>query len=357
MTQQTAQRLSERTVQADMPIISALKRMDEKSVKMLFVFDSGKFASILTIGDIQRGIIRNNDLNSPIRNILDTDKVFARTGEDISVIKSKMLSLRAECMPIIGENGEIDDVVFWEDIFQNAPKEDKEKVSIPVVIMAGGLGTRLKPLTNIIPKPMIPVGEKTILELIMDRFIEIGSDRFFLSCGYKHDILEYYLKHLDTGYNIEMFKEEKPLGTIGSLSLLKGKIDTPFFVSNCDILINQDYREVYKYHVENGNDITIVTAAMSHHIPYGVVETGENGVLERLKEKPDMTYMINTGVYILEPHLIDKIPHNTFFHITDLMERTMSDGGRIGCFPVSEKSWTDIGDWNEYLKIISRKSL
>jgi len=123
-------------------------------------------------------------------------------------------------------------------------------------------------------------------------------------------------------------------------------------VSNCDIIVDQDYRDVYDYHRNNKNDITIVTAIKSFHIPYGVIETGENGLMKGISEKPDMSYMINTGVYILEPQLINEIPENTFYHITDLIEKVRKNGGRVGCFPVSEKSWTDIGDWNEYLKII-----
>ena len=218
--------------------------------------------------------------------------------------------------------------------------------------MAGGKGTRLKPLTNVIPKPLIPIGDKTILEQIMDQFEEIGCSKFYMSVNYKYEILRFYLEKLEHHYDIEFFKEDKPLGTIGSVALLKDKISTPFFVSNCDILIDQDYRDVYDYHCENENDITIVTAVKSYRIPYGVIETGDNGVMRGLTEKPELTYRINTGVYILNSELIHEIPENQFFHITDLMDKVRGRGGRIGCFPVSEKSWTDIGEWDEYLKLI-----
>lgn len=234
-----------------------------------------------------------------------------------------------------------------------AKKEERlDKIDVPVVIMAGGLGTRLKPITNVIPKPLIPINEKTILETIIDQFEKIGCSKYYLSVNYKSEIIEYYLAHLDKNHDITFLKEDKPLGTIGSVSLLKGKIDKPFFVSNCDIIVDQDYRDVFDYHLNNKNDITIVTAIKSFHIPYGVIETGENGLMKGISEKPDMSYMINTGVYILEPQLINEIPENTFYHITDLIEKVRKNGGRVGCFPVSEKSWTDIGDWNEYLKII-----
>jgi NDP-sugar pyrophosphorylase family protein len=204
----------------------------------------------------------------------------------------------------------------------------------------------------VIPKPLIPIGEKTILQEIMDQFESIGCKKFYMSVNYKYDMIEFYLKQLDKTYDISFFREEKPLGTNGSVSLLKDKITTPFFVSNCDILIDQDYRDVYEYHKENSNDLTIVTAVKSHRIPYGVITTGENGIMEGLSEKPEKTYMINTGVYILNPELINEIPENEFFHITHLMDKIRVRGGRVGCFPVSEKSWTDIGEWPEYLKLI-----
>ena len=186
----------------------------------------------------------------------------------------------------------------------------------------------------------------------MDQFETIGCSKFYMSVNYKYEILRFYLEKLEHHYDIEFFKEDKPLGTIGSVALLKDKISTPFFVSNCDILIDQDYRDVYDYHRENKNDITIVTAVKSHRIPYGVIETGNNGVMRGLTEKPELTYRINTGVYILHRELIYESPENQFFHITDLMDKVREKGGRIGCFPVTEKSWTDIGEWDEYLKLI-----
>ena len=218
--------------------------------------------------------------------------------------------------------------------------------------MAGGKGTRLKPITNVIPKPLVPIGEKTILEVIMDQFEAIGCQKFYMSVNYKSDMLRFYLDQLEHKYDIDFFEEEKPLGTIGSVALLKGTIKTPFFVSNCDIVIDQDMRDVFDYHCHNNNDLTIVTAVKSFQIPYGVIETGENGLMTALKEKPELTYMINTGVYILNSECIDEIPQGEFFHITQLIEKIKARGGRVGCFPVSEHAWKDIGEWSEYLKMI-----
>lgn len=347
------EKIKDRAIQSSMTVLQSLKKMDEAKVKMLLVFEKEQFLSILTIGDIQRAIIKQVNLNDCVLSILDTNKSFASLNESKNVIREKMLRLRAECMPVVDDEGNLVDVYFWSDFFKFTEDEQREKIDLPVVIMAGGKGTRLKPITNVIPKPLIPVGDKTILEVIMDQFEGIGCKKFYMSVNYKADMMEYYLSQLEHKYDIEFFMEDKPLGTIGSVSLLKGKITTPFVVSNCDIVIDQDYRDVYDYHCENKNDITIVTAVKSIRIPYGVIETGENGLMTGLKEKPEQTYMINTGVYILNPELIDEIPEGEFFHITHLMEKVKARGGRVGCFPVSENAWRDMGEWPEYLKMIN----
>ncbi len=346
------EKIQDRIVSPQMSLIDAMKRMDALGVKILFVYEENIFLGLLTIGDIQRAIIRNVALNDVIGKILDKNKIYASTDDEESVIKEKMRRLRAECMPIIDGNGNLVDVWFWKEIFINEKAPERNPIDVPVVIMAGGKGTRLRPLTNVIPKPLVPIGQKTILEEIMDRFEGIGCKRFYMSVNYKSDMIKYYLSQLEHQYQIEFFQETRPLGTIGSVALLKEIIHTPFFVSNCDILIDQDYREVYDYHVANHNELTVITAVKSHQIPYGVVETGENGLMTALKEKPETTYMINTGVYVLNPELISDIPQGEFFHITDLMEVIRRRGGRIGCFPVSENAWRDVGEWNEYLKMI-----
>lgn len=336
-------------------LLSALKQMDEVGKKMLLVFDEDKFYSIVTIGVIQRAIIKHHDLNQTVgSNIKLSGKLYAHVNESKEDIKEKMLSIRAQFMPVLDDNGNLVELYSWDDFFPSLRIEDeREKIDLPVVIMAGGKGTRLKPITNVIPKPLIPVGDKTILEVIMDQFEGIGCMKFYMSLNYKADMMEYYLSQLDHKYDIEFFMEDKPLGTIGSVSLLKGKITTPFFVSNCDSINDQDYRDVYDYHIQNKNDLTIVTMVKSFKIPYGVIETGENGLMVALKEKPELNYQVNTGAYILNPECIEEIPEGEFFHITHLMEKIKARGGRVGCYPVSEGSWHDMGEWPEYLKMIN----
>lgn len=347
-------KIKNRIISSSTTIIQALTKMDMEMVKLLFVFENDNFLGILTIGDIQRAIIKNVDMNTMVLSILDKNKIYAKVTDGIEIVKKKMYELRAECMPLVDETNKLLDVYFWKEMFNDGKRERVDKIDAPVVIMAGGMGTRMKPITNIIPKPLIPVNEKTILETIIDQFKEIGCAKYYISVNYKSEMIEYYFATIDNKYDITFLKENKPLGTIGSVSLLKGKIDKPFFVSNCDIIVDQDYRDVYDYHINNKNDITVVTAIKSFHIPYGVIETGDNGLMKSISEKPDVSYMINTGVYIIEPQLIDAIPENTFYHITDLIEKVRKNGGRVGCFPVSEKSWTDIGDWNEYMKIVGK---
>ena len=347
-----ADKIKNLIIQSDTTILDAMKCMDKTKKKLLFVFEGEKFISILTIGDIQRAIIAGKTLNETVLNIPSGNKVYATPEESIESIRQKMAKLRTDYMPVINYQGVLVDVILWKDIVQSEKEPVREQIDLPVVIMAGGLGTRLRPITNVIPKPLIPLGDKTILESIMDQFLSIGCHKFYISVNYKFDMLKYYMDQLPNKYDVEYIKEDKPLGTIGSVSLLKGTIDRPFFVSNCDALINQDYRDVYEYHVKNRNDLTIVTALKSYYIPYGVIETTEGGVLTAIQEKPEMAYQINTGVYIMNPQMIDEIPQNEFYHITHLMDKVHKNGGRIGCFPVSDGSWIDIGEWDKYLKLI-----
>jgi dTDP-glucose pyrophosphorylase len=338
------------TINRDTTISSAMKHMDTAPSKLLIVVADDKYLGLLSIGDIQRAIIKNHKLNEKVSAIMRNDYIIAHPGHNLDDIKKLMLKIRAEFMPVVDENKNLVDVYFWEDLFGETKKEPLFHFNLPVVIMAGGFGTRLKPLTNVLPKPLIPINDKTFIEEIFERFNDHGCDSFYVSVNYKAELIEYYLSKQNLPYNIQYFKEDKPMGTAGSLSLLKGHIKETLFVSNCDILIDQDYSEVLKYHRENKNEITVVAALKHYPIPYGTIETGENGKLLALTEKPEISFKINTGIYILEPHLLNEIPKNVMFHMTQLIENVNKRNGRIGVFPVSEKSWKDIGEWQEYLK-------
>jgi NDP-sugar pyrophosphorylase family protein len=254
-------------------------------------------------------------------------------------------------MPLIDSNGYLKDVLYWEDLIGTEYEVPIKSINLPVVIMAGGIGTRLKPLTNVIPKPLIPLGEKTMIEIIIDSYAKYNCKDFYISVNYKADILKFYLDSvIDKSISIHYFQEDMPLGTAGSLTLIKDKINTTFFVSNCDIIIKNDYEEILKYHRENNNELTIVAAVKDFSIPYGTIELSNNGLLKSMTEKPSFHFLINSGMYILEPHLLKEIPTNEFYHITYLIDRLLKEDRRVGVFPVSEKSWIDIGDWKEYMK-------
>lgn len=348
-----SQKIQEILISPKISLVEGLKKMDAIRRKLLIVHDGTKYIGLLSIGDIQRAIIRDTDINSPVFPLIRKDNIIATPETPIVEIKKLMFTIRIEFMPVVTNENELLNIYFWEDLFGKNEKIPVKQFNFPVVIMAGGIGTRLKPLTNILPKPLIPIGEKTIIEQIMDKFCETGCNTFYLSVNYKAEMIKYYFSTLPKNtYHISYLQEEKPLGTAGSLHLLKGKIDTTFFVTNCDILIDQDISDIYDYHKASKNEITIVCALKSFSIPYGILETSDNGLLQSITEKPELTFKINTGFYILEPHLLDEIPENEFYHITTLIDKLMKKNRKVGVFPVSEKSWKDIGDWSEYQKLI-----
>ena len=334
-------------------IIQALKRMDEQHVKLLLVMDGQKYHSLLSIGDIQRAIIASVDLDEPVHKILRSEVKVATTHESRESIIAHMKERRNDFMPIIDTENNVVDIVFWEDISERKEHRIKSPFNLPVVIMAGGQGSRLRPLTNVLPKPLIPIGEQTMMEDIMDRFVECGCHDFYISVNYKADFIRRYVDNLEKPqYHVAYFQEDKPLGTAGSLHLLKDSIKSTFFVSNCDIIIDEDYSRILNFHRQNNNEITVVAALKNYSIPYGTLETGEGGQLISLHEKPELTYKINTGMYILEPTLIEEIPEDEFYHITFLIEKLVKEGRKVGVFPINEGSWTDIGNWDEYIKYI-----
>lgn len=336
-------------------ILVALKQMDSIDRKLLLVFDKDKFVNVLSLGDIQRAILKNLSLDTSIKKILRIKTRISKSSDSIDSITQQMEKYRIECMPVVDNKGDLVEVYFWEDIFSDKDKPQKRKFNLPVVIMAGGKGERLKPLTNVMPKPLMPIGEKTIVEEIINRFVNAGCDSFSISINYKAKMIKHYFEELDhKNYNINFLEEEKSLGTAGSLFLIKNKINSTFFVSNCDIIINEDYSEILNYHQSNNNELTIVSALKHFSIPYGTIKTQKEGILTELIEKPELTFQINSGMYILEPHLLEEIPNNKFFHITHLIENIKKRNGIVGVFPVTEKSWIDIGELNNYLKIIDK---
>ena len=377
-------------ISKDATMLQAMEQMDRVRHKLLMVMEGESFKGLLSIGAIQRAIVRGISPKTPICEILRKGIVVCKVGDSDEKIKAEMLKCRAEYMPIVesggvdecvsggvGFNAEVQngrerrvvDVVFWEDLFGEAmhTRATVGKYDLPVVVMAGGEGTRLRPLTNILPKPLLPIGKKTIIESIMDRFVEIGSRRFFISLNYMADTIERYLtEHNDGRYEFTFYREDCPMGSGGSLSLIRDKINEPFFVTNCDNILQQDLAEIVEVHRQNKNEMTVVAAVKSMKLPYGnlVVEGDDSRVghvehvggkqVVRVEEKPEFLFRVNTGVYVLEPQLLKDIPDNQYFPITDLMNTIIKRGGRVGCFPITDGSWCDIGNWEDYTKALGR---
>jgi len=332
-------------------ILSALKKMDQLGIKLLIVNDNGSFKSLLSIGDIQRAIVRGVKLQEKIGGILREKVTVCYEYQSEEDIRQSMIHHRAEFMPVLNEEKGISRIVFWNDIIQDRSIHEMSGIDLPVVIMAGGRGTRLKPLTNIIPKPLIPIGEKSIIEMIFDSFKKFGMREFHLIVNYKAAMIENYISEIeDRDYHVNIVKEDAEYGTGGSLSMLKGVIDRTFFMTNCDTLLDQDFSEVYNFHKENNNELTIIGALKHYDIPYGKLEFHNGGQLLEITEKPELTLTVNSGTYILEPHLLNEIPEKEFFHITELITKISKRNGNVGVFPVSEMSWLDIGEWKEFKK-------
>jgi NDP-sugar pyrophosphorylase family protein len=254
----------------------------------------------------------------------------------------------------VNEKGLLVDTLFLEAVLKNGDSRQKEKLDVPVIIMAGGRGTRMEPFTKILPKPLVPVNEKPIIEHIIERFINVGCNEFHLTVNYKSRILKAYFEELQPDYGLHFVEEQEPLGTAGSLRFLDKQFDQPFFVTNCDIIIKADYRSLYDFHRKFGYDITLVASAKEYVIPYGTCELNSEGHLSHINEKPQYDFLINTGLYILNPDVLKLIPKNKFYHITHLIEDAKEQGKKVGVFPIDDDAWIDVGQWAEYRQAVDR---
>lgn len=341
----------------NLSIKDAMKRMSETGQKSLFVV--GKDAELkgsLSDGDIRRALLKGSTLSSEIRSIYNRSPISVKEGFDTKNVKRTMLRTLIECIPVIDRSGKVIDILTWGDMFSDKQKAVKQKIDIDAVIMAGGKGTRLDPFTRILPKPLIPIGDKPILEIIMDKLAESGVKKFSITVNHKAKMIKSYFDEAGSKYPIEYIEENKPLGTAGSLRLLKG-LTSPFLVTNCDIIIDTDYGKILEYHRANKNDITIVASCKNFIIPYGVCEFGDGGVLTGMSEKPGYDLFVNTGMYVVDKKVLKIIPKGKYFDFTELIERSRERSMRIGVFPIGEDSWIDIGQWEEYHKAIEKMKI
>lgn len=338
-----------------MSVKDAMVKMDKNGEKVVFVVDEeNRLKGSVTDGDIRRWILASGSLHDKLLNLYNKSPRYMRVGCDIRKIKQLMLRDKIEWVPIIKNGGQIANVLVWEDVFAGQEKAAKKRINVPVVIMAGGVGSRLEPFTEILPKPLVPIQGKPIITIILNKFREYGVNEFFISLNYKSKIIKAYFEEIDIDCNINYLIEHKPLGTAGCLKMIAEKKSGPIVVTNCDIIIESDYSEIIEFHKRNGNNITIVGSHRHFVIPYGICGIGKNGILDEIREKPSYDYFVNTGMYVLDSKVLNLIPNGKIFHMTDLIKKSKELGGKIMVFPISEKSWIDVGQWDEYHRALKR---
>lgn len=335
-------------------IVHAMQLIDQNTHGIIYIVDdSCKLIGSLSDGDIRRWIIKTGDLNAPAGKLMNRNPKYifeADAGKSPDYLKKYKIS----SLPVLNIQKQIMDIVFSDNAGQILSVSSDALNGTPVIIMAGGKGTRLYPYTKILPKPLIPIGDVPILERIINRFHDCGANEFWLTVNYKKEMIRSYFNELPRNYKITYVEESKPLGTAGSIRLIQETFEQPVIVTNCDILIEADYEKVLKYHKESGNALTIVSSLKNTTIPYGVLHSTENGVVTSMEEKPQLSCFINTGMYILEPQYISMIPEDTFFHMTHLAEAMMAKGLQVGMYPISENSFLDMGEFEEMKKMEAR---
>lgn len=340
----------EMCIQEDCSILDAMQKLDKNARKILFVQDRGKLLAAVTDGDIRRWIIKGGDIQAKIKFVANYEPKYLQERQ-AHLASSFMKEYMIDALPIVDENHVIKEIIFQNDLVKKKVKFDKD---IPVVMMAGGLGTRLSPYTNILPKPLLPIGDYPIAEHIINRFCTYGCRRFYMIVNYKRNMIRAYFDDLNKDYRLEFIEEEKALGTGGGISLLKGKIKDTFILTNCDIVIDDDLTKAYKQHTASGNLITMICSLKNFTIPYGIVNVGENGVIESMQEKPNMSFFTNTGCYFVEPEVVEDLAYNEPIDFPAVMERYMEEEKKVGIYPIGEDAWLDMGQFDEMEKMKER---
>jgi len=344
------------TIKVEATIREAMRALEKTSERCLLVVDDKqRFMGTLTDGDLRRSILNGCDSNAGIEGsyfrdpyVLHENKFTEQEAGELMVQRNIAL------LPIVDEKRRVVGFRTWAQVFGKVDKSKDNKLAVPVVIMAGGKGTRLEPFTQVFPKPLLPIHDKPVIEHIIESFTKAGVNNFYLMVNYKSRMLKAFFEELQPDYPVHFVDEREPFGTAGSLKFLEGKFEEPFLVTNCDIIINIDHANLYDFHKNNEYDITLVASMKNYIIPYGICELNGGGYLDRIKEKPEYNFLVNAGLYVLNPNVLKYIPKGKMYHITELMADAKKKGMKIGVYPIAEEAWIDIGQWTEYKKALDR---
>jgi dTDP-glucose pyrophosphorylase len=324
-------------------IKEALEIIDKGAIKIALVVDENdKLLGTITDGDIRRAILNNKDLNDIILDIYYKNPIIATNNSSKDEIINICITNKIYQIPIVDEKNRVIKIVLLDEILK--PK----KYSNKVVLMVGGLGTRLRPLTENTPKPMLHVGGKPILQTIVEKFVNYGFIDIIMCVGYKSTIIQdYFGDGSRFGANIEYVLENKRMGTAGAISLIdKEKLKKPFFVMNGDLLTNVNFENMLEFHLQNNAIATMAVREYDFQVPYGVVNIKNDKIIS-IEEKPIHKFFVSAGIYILNPETIDYIPKNRFYDMPVLFENLIKNNKITISFPIREY-WLDIGRIEEY---------
>jgi dTDP-glucose pyrophosphorylase len=311
---------------------------------VLVVDEAGRLLGTLTDGDARRAVLKGLGLDHPVAQIMCDSPVVGRPQMSRRECMNLMKKHRILQLPILGAEGAVVDLLLLSEMVQDAQAGAK------AVIMAGGNGSRLRPLTNEIPKPLLPVAGKPILELIVDQLLETGINTIFVTTHYKAEQIENHFRApAFAGVDLRFVREREPLGTAGSLRLIRDQLDGPFLLMNADILTRLSFAELLAAHRARGASVTLAVKEQELQIPYGVVESDGEGGVRRLVEKPLLSFSFNIGIYAISPEALDHLAAEGPFDVTDLIAALLKKGLRVCDYPVNDY-WIDIGRLADYEK-------
>ena len=340
-------KLDELFIAEDAAILDAMKKLDQTGQRILFVAPDGILKAVLTDGDVRKCLLRGGHLTDTVRTAANYNPITLPCTQRGGA-KQLMEEKHIDALPILNKDGSIADMIFATGL----DVDTRKQAGIPVVMMAGGLGTRLYPYTKILPKPLIPVGEQPISEMILDRFAEYGCLDAYMIVNYKKNMIKSYFDDLEgKPYQTHFVEEDVFMGTGGGLCLMKGMLHDTFFFTNCDTLLDVDYGDVLEYHRSHHNLITMICAYKHFQVPYGVVEMGENGTILEQQEKPELNFLTNTGVYVVEPCVVEELTQGEKIGFPDVIGRYRKAGKQVGVYPIQEASWMDMGQIEEWEKM------